>query len=109
MTVAELLSRISSRELSEWMAYYELEPFGEERADLRAGIIAATIANVNRSKKQRAFQPAQFMPKFGGEPEKETQSWQQQLAIVQMLNAALGGSEVQRSEHDRDPGGKAEA
>ena len=49
MTVAELLSRTTSRELSEWMVYYELEPFGEERADLRAGIVASTVANVNRA------------------------------------------------------------
>jgi len=31
MTVAELLSRISSRELTEWIALYELE--AQERAE----------------------------------------------------------------------------
>jgi hypothetical protein len=64
--VDDLLGRISSRELSEWMAYAQMEPFGEERADLRAGIIAATIANMNRDPKKRAkpFGPEEFMPKF---------------------------------------------
>jgi hypothetical protein len=33
-------------ELAEWAAYYQCEPFGEERADLRAGIVASVIANV---------------------------------------------------------------
>ena len=44
MTVAEMLGRISSTELSEWMAYYSLEPFGEERADLRNAILSSVCA-----------------------------------------------------------------
>lgn len=39
-----------------------LEPWGERPAHLRAGIVAATIANVNRSKKSRTFKPEDFMP-----------------------------------------------
>lgn len=62
MTVRELLARIDSRELSEWMAYYELNPFGTVRDDLQAGIIASTIANVNRGKSDKPFAPADFMP-----------------------------------------------
>ena len=69
MTVGELLARISSRELTEWMVYAQVEPFGEERGDLRAGIVASTIANVNRDAKKRRkpFEPEEFMPKFGKE------------------------------------------
>jgi hypothetical protein len=40
--VAELEQTMSGRELTEWMAYDSLEPFGDQRADLRAGIVAAT-------------------------------------------------------------------
>lgn len=49
------------------MAYYELEPWGERRADLRAGIVASTIANVNRDPKRRAkaYAPEEFMPREG--------------------------------------------
>lgn len=96
MTVAELLSRISSRELSEWMAYYELEPFGMERGDLQAGIVASTVANVNRDpkKQKRPFAPQDFMPKFeGGRGSDEGPGWQRLLAKVKMLNAAFGGRE----------------
>ena len=65
MTVAELGERMSSRELSEWMAYSTLEPFGEERADLRSGIVAATIANVHRDPaKSGPIAPSVFMPQF---------------------------------------------
>lgn len=70
--MSELGHRLSSRELSEWMAYYELEPWGEDRGDLRAGIVASVIANVNRDPKQRRapFEPQDFMPEFGSsEPE----------------------------------------
>lgn len=34
------------------MAYSHLEPFGEERADLRAAMIASLIANANRDSKK---------------------------------------------------------
>ena len=93
MTVGELLARISSRELSEWIVYFEMEPFGEERADLRAGIVAATVANTARDTKRRVrpLEPKEFMPVF--ERERPRQSWQEQLEIVRMLNAAAGGEE----------------
>ncbi|MDH6185480.1 hypothetical protein [Polaromonas sp. CG_23.6] len=44
---------ISSLEFTEWQAYYTLEPFGEEIADLRHGVATAVLANVNRSVKDR--------------------------------------------------------
>lgn len=50
-----------------WSHYAGLEPFGEERADLRAGIVASVIANANRDRKKRPrpYEPTDFMPKFG--------------------------------------------
>lgn len=92
MTVRELLTRISSRELTEWAAYFLLEPFGEERADLRAAIIASVVANTARDPKRRrrAFKPEEFMPRFG----RQQQTWEQQLSIVEMLNAAFGGRDL---------------
>tara|TARA_R100001463_G_scaffold129363_1_gene188245 strand:- start:572 stop:823 length:252 start_codon:yes stop_codon:yes gene_type:complete len=61
MTVREMLARIDSLELAEWMVYYGLDPFGNERTDLQAGIIASTIANAN-SAKGKTFQASDFMP-----------------------------------------------
>lgn len=60
MTVEEMLERMSSRELTEWRAYWEIEPWGEERADLRVGTLSAIVANVARGKGQRPFSPADF-------------------------------------------------
>jgi hypothetical protein len=62
--VAELQSSMSALEFAEWMAYTRIAPWGETRADLRAGIVASTIANINRAKKQKAYSPLDFMPRF---------------------------------------------
>ena len=63
MTVRHLLQVCDSKELSEWAAYYSIEPFGYFRSsDLPAGIIASTLANCNRTRNSRAFAPKDFMP-----------------------------------------------
>lgn len=66
MTVAELGRRMSSREFSAWMEYAEIEPFGSPRDDLRAGEVAAVVANVYRNPKVRAepFTPGDFFPEL---------------------------------------------
>jgi hypothetical protein len=81
-----MLSEISSVQYAEWLAYSALEPWGEERDDLRMAIIASTIANVNRGKGQKAFTPDQFMPSF--EQETEEQAAERMIARAR---AALGG------------------
>lgn len=52
--MGELLDTISSRELTEWQAYAQLEPFGEERADLRSATNTMVLANANRDPKKQA-------------------------------------------------------
>lgn len=46
------------------MAYAEVEPFGEERADLRMAIVAHTIYCGNRGKGSPAMTVKDFMPDF---------------------------------------------
>ena len=62
MTARELLQRMGSDELSEWMAFYQLEPFGDYRADYRSGVVASTFANAHRAKDASPFRPEDFMP-----------------------------------------------
>jgi hypothetical protein len=64
MTVRELLARTDSAELTEWKAYYAIEPFGELVADQRHGLATSVLANVNRdpSKKPDAYVAADFIP-----------------------------------------------
>jgi hypothetical protein len=59
------MGEMSSAELSTWMAFEAIDgAIGSQRADLRAGIVAATIANCHRSSKSAAFKPHDFMPYF---------------------------------------------
>lgn len=39
------MDRVSSRELTEWQAYAQLEPFGEERNDYRMATSTTALAN----------------------------------------------------------------
>jgi hypothetical protein len=90
MTVRELLERIDALELSEWQAFYNLNPWGQERDDLRAGIIASTVANCMTDKSN--WKPSDFMPKFGPpEPEPEPQTAEQMKQICIRMNAMMGG------------------
>lgn len=84
-----LLGELSSSQLAEWLAFYQLEPWGEERADLRAGIVASTIANANRSQKQKKpYTPEDFMPRFDGEEEDPEET---AMRLMMQMKAALGG------------------
>ncbi len=90
MTVGELLSRISSRELSEWMAFFQMEPWGCEVDDWRFGMLASVIANVNRDPKRqrKPFRPQDFVPKRDAEPAEE-QTWEEQARILEMWARAF--------------------
>jgi hypothetical protein len=41
-----MLSSLSYSELVDWIAYYSIEPFPEERQDLRNALLATTIINL---------------------------------------------------------------
>lgn len=71
MSLRRAQAEISAAEFAEWQAFYAIEPFGEERADLRAAIIAATVANSMRVK-GRVLTPADFMPDFGDGSKRQT-------------------------------------
>ncbi|GAA2609630.1 phage tail assembly protein T [Actinomadura fulvescens] len=89
MTVAELLERTSSSELTEWQAYERVAgPLGPARADVQSAIVAATVANANRSKGKPAT-PADFVPRWDRKP---TQTVEEMVAIAYALNAAFGGT-----------------
>jgi len=47
-------------ELTEWMAYYQLEPFGESW--FQTGTIAAAVANAAMFREGDPFKPSDFMP-----------------------------------------------
>lgn len=98
MTVGELLARMSSRELTEWLAFSQIEPIGDAREDLRAGIIASTIANSFRDteKQKKPYSPADFMIDWDNPPKREKKSPGNLLEMVERINVAYGGQDLRK-------------
>lgn len=62
---------MNGRQVAEWEAYYQIEPFGEYQAFWRAGLIASMIANALRGKGQTVLKPEDFIPRFKGQRQKQ--------------------------------------
>jgi L-aminopeptidase/D-esterase-like protein len=60
----------------------------EKRLDLRAGVVAATVANVNRKKGSRPYGPRDFFSSL--RPEKHEQTPEQQQKALQVIAVASG-------------------
>jgi len=63
--VDELKRSLTAKQIMNWMAYAELEPFDERRQDVRIASIVQMIANVNRGKDQKPFTLNDVLLKFG--------------------------------------------
>jgi hypothetical protein len=74
----QLLQLLTARQFAEWGEFYALDPFGDQRADLRAGIIAATMSNRWRGKSENPLEPLDFCP-FKIEPEQTPEQMQRVL------------------------------
>ena len=85
---------ISSAEFTEWLAYYQLEPFGEQLADLRHGTACALLANINRDAAARPdpYQADDFIH-WTKQPEaaEETIEMHDPVAHSNLIRAALFG------------------
>jgi hypothetical protein len=96
MTVADLDSRLSSAELTEWIAFENITgPLGRRRQDIQSATIAATIANANRGKGGRKFKLSDFLIPYGRSDKK---SPEQMLAAIKSLNKSMGGEERGRRD-----------
>jgi len=85
MSLVRAQQEISSAEFSQWIAYNNVEPFGESRADLRAGIISSVMANIHRGKGQKSFTADEFMPEFGEREKPKMKSRQMQGLLRQFV------------------------
>ena len=83
-----LLAEMDSRELTEWMAYDVVEPFGDGRGDVQAGVVASTIANIHRAKSARPYRPTDFVPRFGEPPPPEATPEEALAATMAMFGVA---------------------
>jgi hypothetical protein len=92
MTHAELMRRMSARELAEWRVYYRLEPFGAERDAAHAGVISATVANFSGFRRSGdVFKPSDFMVDYLDAPEPEPSEEQREKLQAQRELALYAG------------------
>lgn len=62
-----MLRSMSGQQLAEWIEYSQIEPFGEERDDLRMGILASALINnlgMMWTGENPGTKPADFIPDF---------------------------------------------
>lgn len=68
MPVRRLLQEVDSAEITEWMAFETLEPFGPLADQYRAGVTAAAAFNSQRCKESdRYFMPHEFVAELAAE------------------------------------------
>ena len=92
---------VSPTEFKYWLAYNTLEPFGDERSDLQAALIASTIANSVRDDKLRPqqYEIADFLLDFSREPKKPQTSAQME-AVLMEATLATGGRVIRGKSSD---------
>jgi hypothetical protein len=98
--VNRMLGQISTRQFSEWRAYADLEPFDEERADLRAASIVQAIVNTSRRKGTPAFKLKDCTLLFneGGDvPQTPERAREQTRLTLDMLMALYGPKAKKRA------------
>lgn len=89
MGVREAQQRISAEEFGEWVAFFTAEPWGEERADLRSGIIAATVANCH-AQGRKQFKAEDFMPTFGRPKRRQSiEEMQSRIMLACSMNESI--------------------
>jgi hypothetical protein len=62
MPVSQMLASMTAAELTEYMAFDRIDPVGEMRADLRAGMVAAAVVNHSMSPPRKPASALDFMP-----------------------------------------------
>lgn len=99
------MRRLPWRIVAEWMRYAQEEPFGELRADLRAGQIIAWMANMWAGKKAKNITPATIFPSLKPffDRARAAQRYptpEELLSKMLMANLALGGSVIHKDDLD---------
>jgi hypothetical protein len=88
-----MLSRLDSRELTEWYADYLAEPWSERRADVRAAIIAQILAEINRDRKRRPtpYRLDELMAVPPIETKKKAMPWQAMKMMLKAVSKTIKG------------------
>ena len=89
-TVTELLTEMPSWELTYWMAYSRLQPFGQYHRDIQHAEVMHFQYEVNRdrSKNTRPYLVADFLPRQT-RPKAQDLSWEQQKALWKSVSKVV--------------------
>ena len=102
MTRHEMLRRMDSAEIAEWMAYHALSPFGTETQYVGPAITTSTLVNLISGifGGSGSTEPADFMPKNSSN--ENGQSMEEMMQLVEIMNAAMGGKDLRQDLEDDD-------
>lgn len=91
MSVKRIQKEIDAAEFVEWMAYNQIDPFGEDRADLRNAITSMSVARGAGAGKN--LKVSDFMPTFD---KKKAQTVDEMKAVLSMYSDAHNKSRAAR-------------
>lgn len=98
MPRGEMLERMSGRELTEWMAFYSIEPFGGDTQYVGSAITSATVFNANRGKDVDPAKVEEFMPKWSRKESEQTP--EEMIQFAAMFTEALGGTIAMKEQDE---------
>jgi hypothetical protein len=99
-----MLRGMSARQFSEWRAYHDLEPFDEERADIRAGSIVQAIFSTSRRKGSPPIKLMDCVVRFGsgaGDSPKSVEQAREEIVKTMDFLAVIFNSEHQKASKPR--------
>jgi len=76
---------MSCRELQMWKAYGKVEPFGEQRADLRAAYVAANVVAAMTGTRQKV---SEYMLDFDKKPTRQQSVEEMQARVMLAVKIA---------------------
>lgn len=101
-----MMRNMSSTQLLEWMAFYNLEPFGYQADRGLTAQICAVLAEINRDPKKRSepFTPADFLPADDTQEElTEEQEKEERKKIFSRIRQMLQSPAPTKVTRDKKP------
>lgn len=88
--VYELEQCMTSSEFSEYMEYDAIAPFGNERDNIHAGLIASAVINSSMSRPKKPVMPSDFMLKTTADRQAEDEKQKVQALMAFMMGLKNG-------------------
>lgn len=89
-----VLDDMTSAELTEWMAYRQVELLPGERLEVLVATLIALTANIHRGKGEQAATAMDYLPWLREAEADEAPDQAAMLRMVEQLNAAFGGRDL---------------